>query len=125
VCPVSCAISTDRAQARAWARSHVAFYANVSYYDIVLNLHGFQRQARAIRAAFAHGDRAAAAQAVTDDMIDAFMLAGTEEDCRGKVGAWAGCADVLSFRHTYFDPTISPEGLPLAYQSMFRMAREL
>lgn len=125
VCPVSCAISTDRAQARAWARSHIAFYANVTYYDIVLNLHGFQQETQAIRAAFARGDRSAAAQAVSDKMIDVFMLAGTEEECRERIGAWAGCADVLSFRHTYFDPTIAREALPQAYQSMFRLARLL
>jgi alkanesulfonate monooxygenase SsuD/methylene tetrahydromethanopterin reductase-like flavin-dependent oxidoreductase (luciferase family) len=125
VCPVSCAISTDRAQARAWARSHIAFYANVTYYDIVLNLHDFQKETRAIRDAFSRGDRAAAAQAVSDEMVDTFMLAGTEEECRGRVKAWAGCADVLSFRHTYFDPTIAREALPQAYQSMFRLARLL
>src|SRR5262245_10025403 len=125
VCPVSCAISPDRAQARAWARSHIAFYANVTYYDIVLNLHGFQKETQAIRAAFARGDRTAATQAVSDEMIEAFMLAGTEEECRGRVEAWAGCADVLSFRHTYFDPTITREALPQAYQSMFRLAQLL
>jgi len=125
VCPVSCAISPDRAQARAWARSHIAFYAGVTYYDIVLNLHGFREETRAIRAAFARGDWAAATRAVSDEMIDAFMLAGTEEECRSRVGAWAGCADVLSFRHTYFDPAIVRDALPRAYQSMFRLARAL
>jgi alkanesulfonate monooxygenase SsuD/methylene tetrahydromethanopterin reductase-like flavin-dependent oxidoreductase (luciferase family) len=125
VCPISCAISPDREQARAWARSHIAFYANVNYYDIVMALHGFQQETQAIRDAFTRGDRAAAARAVTDAMIDTFMLAGTEEECRGRVTAWAGCADVLSFRHTYFDPTISREALPVAYQSLFRFARLL
>jgi alkanesulfonate monooxygenase SsuD/methylene tetrahydromethanopterin reductase-like flavin-dependent oxidoreductase (luciferase family) len=125
VCPVSCAISTDRAQARAWARSHIAFYANVSYYDIVLNLHGFQRATQAIRDAFARGDRAAAAQAVSDEMVDTFMLAGTEEECCDRVKVWTSCADVLSFRHTYFDPTITREALPQAYQSIFRLAQLL
>lgn len=125
VCPVSCAVSTDREQSRAWARSHVAFYANVSYYDIVLNLHGFQKETQEIRAAFARGDGVAAARAVSDEMIDTFMLAGTEEDCRSRVHAWAGCADVLSFRHTYFDPTIAPDSLPSAYRSLFAVARML
>lgn len=125
VCPISCAISPDRDQARAWARSHIAFYANVNYYDTVMNLHGFQHETQAIREAFTRGDRAAATRAVTDAMIDTFMLAGTEEECRGRVSAWAGCADVLSFRHTYFDPTISREALPVAYQSLFRFARLL
>jgi alkanesulfonate monooxygenase SsuD/methylene tetrahydromethanopterin reductase-like flavin-dependent oxidoreductase (luciferase family) len=125
ICPVSCAISTERAQARAWARSHLAFYTNVTYYDIVLHLHGFQKEAQAIRAAFAQGDRVAATQAVSDEMIDTFMLAGTEEDCRSRVKSWAGCADVLTFRHTYFDPTIPPESLPQRYESLFRLARAL
>jgi hypothetical protein len=43
---------------------------------------------------------------------------------RCRVKAWSGCADVLSFRHTYFDPTISREALPVAYQSLFRLATE-
>jgi alkanesulfonate monooxygenase SsuD/methylene tetrahydromethanopterin reductase-like flavin-dependent oxidoreductase (luciferase family) len=123
ICPVSCAISNDRAQARAWARSHIAFYSNVTYYDIVLNLHGFQKEAQAIREAFARGDRTAAAQAVSDTMIDTFMLAGTEAECRDRLKSWTGCADVLTFRHTYFDPTIIPQALPSAYEAIFRLAR--
>ncbi|MGE0820745.1 MAG: LLM class flavin-dependent oxidoreductase [Candidatus Binatia bacterium] len=125
VCPVSCAISPDREQARTWARAHLAFYTNVVYYDIVLNLHGFQKEAQAIREAFARGDRAAAVHAVSDDMVDTFMLAGTEADCRSRISAWSGCADVLSLRHTYFDPTIPRYALPAAYQSMFRLAQTL
>jgi alkanesulfonate monooxygenase SsuD/methylene tetrahydromethanopterin reductase-like flavin-dependent oxidoreductase (luciferase family) len=62
VCPVSCAINADREKARSWGRLHIAFYANVNYYDIVLNLHGFQKEAQAIRAAFAHGARRAMAR---------------------------------------------------------------
>lgn len=124
VCPISCAINPDREKARTWGRLHLAFYTNVAYYDIVLNLHGFQREAQAIRAAFARGDRAAACQAVTDEMLDAFMLAGTEAECRDKVKQWSGCADVLSLRHTYFDPSITREDYCLAYAAMFRLARE-
>lgn len=123
VCPVSCAINADREKARNWGRLHIAFYANVAYYDIVLNLHGFQRETQAIRSAFASGDRAAACQAVTDEMLDTFMLTGTEEDCRDKVKAWLGCADVLSLRHTYFDPSITTEDYFQAYAAMFRLAR--
>jgi alkanesulfonate monooxygenase SsuD/methylene tetrahydromethanopterin reductase-like flavin-dependent oxidoreductase (luciferase family) len=125
VCPISCAIDPDREQARAWARTHIAFYANVTYYDVILNMHGFEKETQAIREAFARGDYAAAAQAVSDRMIDTFMLAGTEEECRSRVKAWSGCADVLSFRHTYFDPTIPQETLSVAYQSLFRLARLL
>jgi len=58
-------------------------------------------------------------------MVDTFMLAGTEEECRSKAKAWAGCADVLSSQHTYFDPTLSREALPVAYQSLFRLAQGL
>lgn len=84
VCPVSCALSSDREQARSWGRLHIAFYANVSYYDIVLDLHGFQKEAQAIRAAFARGDRLAACQAVTDEMLDAFMLVGTGKNAEAR-----------------------------------------
>jgi alkanesulfonate monooxygenase SsuD/methylene tetrahydromethanopterin reductase-like flavin-dependent oxidoreductase (luciferase family) len=124
VCPVSCAINPDREKARNWGRVHLAFYANVSYYDIVLDLHGFGKEAQAIRAAFARGDRMAAWRAVTDEMLDTFMLAGTEAECRDKVRQWVGCADVLSLRHTYFDPAISSTDFFQAYESMLRFARE-
>jgi alkanesulfonate monooxygenase SsuD/methylene tetrahydromethanopterin reductase-like flavin-dependent oxidoreductase (luciferase family) len=124
VCPVSCAINPDREKARNWGRLHIAFYANVTYYDIVLDLHGFQKEAQTIRTAFARGDRAAACQAVTDEMLDTFMLAGTEEECHRRVKTWSGCADVLSLRHTYFEPSITPEDFFQAYEAMFRLARE-
>jgi alkanesulfonate monooxygenase SsuD/methylene tetrahydromethanopterin reductase-like flavin-dependent oxidoreductase (luciferase family) len=124
VCPVSCAISTDRERARAWGRLHVAFYANVTYYDVVLDLHGFQKEGQAIREAFTKGDRAAAVRTVSDEMLDAFMLVGTEEECRNKVKKWSGCADVLSLRHTYFDSSITPKDFFAAYDAMFRFARE-
>jgi hypothetical protein len=107
------------------SRIHSPLHANVSYYDIVFALHGFQKEAKAIREAFAPGDRAAAAQAVSDEMVDTFTLAGTEDECRSYSQVWSGCAEVLSLRHTYFDPTIPPETLPTAYQGLFRLAREL
>ena len=125
VCPVSCAINVDREKARNWGRLHIAFYANVAYYDIVLNLHGFQRETQAIRMAFARGDRAAACHAVTDEMLDAFMLAGTEEDCLEKMNEWLGCADVLSLRHTYFAPSITTKDYFQAYTAIFRLAKKL
>lgn len=125
VCPVSCAINADREKARSWGRLHLAFYANVTYYDIVLNLHGFQRETQAIREAFAHGDRAAACLAVTDVMLDTFMLAGTEKECFDKAKQWSGCADVLSLRHTYFDPSITASDFFQAYESMWRLSRAL
>ncbi len=125
VCPVSCAIGPDREKARNWGRLHLAFYANVTYYDIVLDLHGFQKETQAIRAAFARGDRAAACQAVTDEMLDTYMLAGTEEECRERMRAWSGCADVLNIRHTYFDPSITSDDFFAAYEAMFRLTREL
>src|SRR5262249_30398631 len=107
------------------ARSHLAFYANVVYYDIVFALHGFQKEAKAICEALARDNRAVAAQAVSDEMVDTFTLAGTEDECRSRSKAWSGCADVLRLHHTYFDPAISPEILPAAHQSLFRLAREL
>ena len=53
---ITAAIDQDAATARRWARHHIAFYSVIPYFDVMFELHGFQREASAIRDAAANGD---------------------------------------------------------------------
>jgi probable F420-dependent oxidoreductase len=83
-------VSGDRSEARQRARHQLAYYAQIPYFDAMLDLHGFQRETRALRAAAARGDDGAMIAAVTDEMVDAFALAGTPHECRLKLAQFDG-----------------------------------
>ena len=66
-------------------RRQIAFYSTTITYDAILDLHGWQTQKEAIRAAFRRFDVAAMAAAVTDDMIEEIAIAGTPAECREQL----------------------------------------
>lgn len=82
---VTMAVDRDGAQAREWARHHVAYYTVIPYMDAVLNLHGFQREAAAVREAAARGDAEGMMRAMSDEMVEAHAIAGTPDECRRKL----------------------------------------
>lgn len=84
------AVSEDRSEARRRARHQIAYYTQIPYFDVMLGLHGFQRETQTLRAAAARGDENAMIDAVTDEMVDAFALAGTPDDCRRKLADFDG-----------------------------------
>src|SRR5947209_12418111 len=86
---ITAAVDTDASEARRWARHHIAFYSVIPYFDVMFELHGFQREAAAIREAAAQGDPAGMIAAVSDEMIDTFAIAGTPDECRSQLGEWA------------------------------------
>lgn len=90
-----CVVHRDAKYARALARNAVAFYATLPYYDIVLNPMGFAAATQAIRAAFARQDIPGMLSAVTEDMLDALVLAGTADDVRRQLAPWEGLIDTL------------------------------
>ena len=85
---IAAAVSADRAEARRWARNHIAFYSVIPYFDVMFELHGFQREAAAIRAAAGAGNPGAMIEAVSDEMIDTFAVAGTPDDARAQLARW-------------------------------------
>jgi probable F420-dependent oxidoreductase len=92
-------VSRDAGEARRRARHQIAYYAQIPYFDVMLDLHGFQREARALRSAAAEGDEERMIAAVTDEMVDALSVAGTPDDCRRKLrelDGLVGLALVLS-----------------------------
>jgi 5,10-methylenetetrahydromethanopterin reductase len=86
---VPVAVSDDGAQARAWMRPLVARYLGLLHGQSILedaSLHPARTQP--FRDAFVAG-RTAAADLVTQDMLDAVTIAGTPAECRAALARWA------------------------------------
>ena len=90
-----CSVDKDRERARSRARSPIAFYSNLPYFDQVLDPAGFTKEKLAIRAAMAENDVAKMLDLVTDDMIDTLVLAGTPDEVRKKLGCYEGLFETL------------------------------
>ena len=91
----ACTVHADRARARALARHAIAFYATLDYFDIVLDPAGFAEQKERIRAAHLRNDFPAMLDAVTEDMIDALVLAGTADEVRAQLAPFVGLIDTV------------------------------
>ncbi|MBI2861472.1 MAG: LLM class flavin-dependent oxidoreductase [Chloroflexi bacterium] len=94
---ICCAIAKNRKQARRAAATTVASYALVRTYASLMAMYGFEPKAEEIRAASQRGDKDAMIDAVTDDMVEAFTVAGTPDEVRRKVGEYRGFVDSLRF----------------------------
>ena len=88
-------MNSDRNKARALARHAVAFYSTLPYFDAVLDPMGFTEPKLTIRNAMTRNDVTTMLEAVTDDMIDALVLAGTPDDVRRQITAFEGLFDTL------------------------------
>lgn len=84
---VVCVVAEDAEQARREAAAQVAFYAVVRAFDPILRLHGFEREAAAIREAFRRGDRAGMADLVGERMLNTFAVHGTPDEARDRFRA--------------------------------------
>lgn len=100
-----CAVDTDRKRARDLARHTIAFYSTLPYFDIVLDPAGFAGPKQKIRAAFAAGDIPAMLKIVTEDMVDALVLAGTADEVRAQAKKFEGLIDTLIL----YSPTFAVE----------------
>ena len=82
-------VASDRETALAAARPGLAFYAGFfPRYNRLLAESGFAAEAAAVAEAWAAGDTASAARAVTDEMIAATGVAGTPAECRDRLEAY-------------------------------------
>ena len=82
-------VAPDREAALAAARPGLAFYAGFfPRYNRLLAESGFPAEAAAVAKAWAAGDAAGAARAVTDEMIAATGIAGTPAECRDRIEAY-------------------------------------
>jgi probable F420-dependent oxidoreductase len=90
---VCCAVDTDVARARRAAAATIAFYATVNTYEPLFA--GFPREVQAIQEALIRGDSAAMADAVSDEMIDVFAVAGPPDEARRRIASYLEVADSI------------------------------
>jgi probable F420-dependent oxidoreductase len=98
---ITAAVDDDASTARRWARHHIAFYSVIPYFDVMFELHGFEREAAAIRSAAAAGDPDGMIAAVSEEMIDTFAIAGTPDQCRRRLEAWGDLDLAVLFPPTF------------------------
>jgi len=89
------AVDEDRARAFDLARPGIGFYFSVPYFAPLLKFHGFDEELKSGSAAWAARDMVAMNAAVSDRMVEAFALAGTREDVRRKLSAYAELVDFV------------------------------
>jgi len=77
----------DREQARELARQHVPFYIGGmgTFYRDALARQGYEDTAYEIAEQWGSGEKAAAADAISDELLDSIAVAGTPEDCRDRI----------------------------------------
>ncbi len=90
------AINKDRQRAIDDARATVAFYSSIAQYDKYFAANGFGAQARAVREASGRKDFVAMRDAVPDEMVKTFALAGTPDDAREQIEAYWKHADSIT-----------------------------
>jgi alkanesulfonate monooxygenase SsuD/methylene tetrahydromethanopterin reductase-like flavin-dependent oxidoreductase (luciferase family) len=84
----------DRATARRIAARHIVAYLQVRSYSVVLDSVGWSKEKDAIyAAALIRRDLEAAADAVTDEMLDTMTLVGTPDEVRKKAAQYEGLLD--------------------------------
>jgi probable F420-dependent oxidoreductase len=88
---VCCAVDSNVAKARRAAAATIAFYATVNTYEPLFA--GFDREVQAIQGALRKNDQSAMIDAVSDEMIDAFAVAGTPDEARRKLAPYLDLAD--------------------------------
>lgn len=90
---VCCAIDSDVDQARRHAAATIAFYATVNTYEPLFT--PFPQEVARIREALLRGDHNAMTDAVTDEMIDTFAIAGTPDEVRRGLDPYTEFADTI------------------------------
>jgi len=112
---VTTAVHDDGAQARDWARRHLAFYSVIPYFDVMFRLHGFEQEAAAVRAAAGRDDVNGMLAAVTDEMVDTFAIAGTPDQCRAKLASFDNVRLVVFFSPSF---QLGPDEIAANYDAI-------
>jgi F420-dependent oxidoreductase-like protein len=80
-------VSGDVPAARATLKRHLAFYVGGMgrFYREAVARHGFAETAEEVRRLWEARERAAAAEAVTDELLDSFAVVGDADRCRARL----------------------------------------
>ncbi len=90
------AIHEDGEQALRDARSQVSFYASIPQYERYFGDHGFGEAARRAAAAAARGDARGMAEAIPDEMVRTFAVAGTPDEVRARIARYHEIGDAFT-----------------------------
>ena len=84
---LTCCALDDRERARELVAGHLVFYVGAmgTFYREALAEQGFEEEAYEIAQHVGSGDNEAAMEAVTDELLDSFSIAGTPEECRNRL----------------------------------------
>ncbi len=85
VCRFQVCVTDDVPAARNMARMGFTGYVAQPVYNAYFKWCGFEKEAEAVAAAFARGDRAGSAAAMTDELIDRVTILGSAESCREQL----------------------------------------
>jgi len=85
VCRFQVCVTDDVARARQIVRAGFGGYVATPVYNKFFAWCGFEDVAEAVADAFARGDRAGVAAAMTDDFVDRIAILGSAEACRAQV----------------------------------------
>lgn len=89
-------------RAKAGVRQQIAFYASTRTYKVVLDTHGFGDASQRLNEKAAKGDWAGMANEITDEMLEAYAVAGTFDEIAQKVKArYEGLLDRVAFYVPY------------------------
>ncbi|MBW2267882.1 MAG: LLM class F420-dependent oxidoreductase [Deltaproteobacteria bacterium] len=88
VCRLLLGVNDDLDSARNMVRMGFAGYFAQPVYNAYLRWYGFEKEAQALAEAFARGDRAGSAAALTDEVIDSIAVLGSEAQCRARIAEY-------------------------------------
>ncbi|NIP38195.1 MAG: LLM class flavin-dependent oxidoreductase [Candidatus Dadabacteria bacterium] len=102
---ITCAVSDNKREALDAARATIAFYATVKTYEPPFKLHGFEKECSKVRDAYFKRDIDTMIKSVSDDMVNAFAVVGTADECRKKIESYKDLVDlpILSAPHYFID----------------------
>jgi len=88
---VPCCVLPDGERARDLVSQHVAFYVGGmgTFYRNSLARQGYEETAHTVAERWANGDHDGATAAIDDDLLDELAVAGTPEECRGRIERFA------------------------------------
>jgi probable F420-dependent oxidoreductase len=88
VCRFQVCVTDDVPRARQLVRAAFGGYVATPVYNRFFGWCGYEGVARGVAEAFARGDRAGVAAAMTDEFVDGIAVLGSAEACREQVAAF-------------------------------------
>lgn len=83
-----CFIGDDPAEVRDLARWLLTPYLTVPGYNNFVAAQGFEQEAQAVSTAWGAGDRQGALAAISDELVDALVIAGPVDACKERIASF-------------------------------------